>query len=89
MGKDGGEDFDWSKTICSTLKSSDVNEVKKLRKLVLLSLQLDESDKSAKKSFKNYCVNHHDLIDPDLEEYSTKTFTATAEFLETFPIYGI
>lgn len=52
MGKDGGEDFDWSKTICSTLKSSDVNEVKKLRKQVLLSLQFDESDKSAKKSFK-------------------------------------
>ncbi|CAJ1959161.1 unnamed protein product [Cylindrotheca closterium] len=52
MGNDGNDDFDWSKAICSTLKSSDVNEVKKLRKLVLLSLQLDESDKSAKKSFK-------------------------------------
>mmetsp|Transcript_30698 Transcript_30698/g.73645 ORF Transcript_30698/g.73645 Transcript_30698/m.73645 type:complete len:331 (+) Transcript_30698:72-1064(+) len=52
MGKDGSDGFDWSKAICSTLKSSDANEVKKLRKLVLLSLQLDESDKSAKKSFK-------------------------------------
>lgn len=52
MGTDTSEDFDWSKAICSTLKSSDVSEVKKLRKQVLLSLQLDESDKSAKKSFK-------------------------------------
>jgi len=52
MGEGGSDDFDWSKAICSTLKSSDVNEVKKLRKLVLLSLQLDESDKGAKKSFK-------------------------------------
>jgi RNA recognition motif-containing protein len=34
------------------LQSSDVQEVKKLRKNVLLSLQLDESDKAAKKQFK-------------------------------------
>ena len=43
---------DWSKSIRSILKSSDVRELKKLRKNVLLSLQLDESDKSAKKQFK-------------------------------------
>jgi len=52
MGKGGSDDFDWKKAIYSTLKSSDVNEVKRLRKLVLLSLQLDESDKGVKKSFK-------------------------------------
>lgn len=44
--------IDWSKSIRSVLKSSDTLEVKKLRKNVLLSLQLDESDKSAKKQFK-------------------------------------
>jgi nucleolin len=54
MGSDNQNstyDLDWNKSICSTLKSSDVREVKKLRKLVLLSLQL-ESDKTAKKKFK-------------------------------------
>eukprot|EP00980_Cylindrotheca_fusiformis_P001765 scaffold405_cov132-Cylindrotheca_fusiformis.AAC.17 len=49
---DSSYELDWNKTICSTLTSSDVQEVKKLRKLVLLSLQLDESDKTAKKRFK-------------------------------------
>ena len=43
---------DWSKSIKSILKTSDVCEVKKLRKMVLLSLQMDESDKAAKKQFK-------------------------------------
>lgn len=46
---------DWSKAIRSILKSSsdeDARQVKKLRKDVLLSLQLDDSDKSAKKQFK-------------------------------------
>lgn len=43
---------DWSKAIRSILQSSDTREVKKLRKSVLLSLQLDESDKAAKKQFK-------------------------------------
>lgn len=55
MGKDSQDstyDLDWNKSICSILKSSDVREVKKLRKLVLLSLQLDDSDKTAKKTFK-------------------------------------
>ena len=44
-----------SESIISTLSGEDVKEglkVKKLRKLVLLSLQQDESDKSAKKDFK-------------------------------------
>lgn len=50
--KDSSYDLDWNKSICSTLTSSDVREVKKLRKLVLLSLQLDDSDKTAKKRFK-------------------------------------
>jgi nucleolin len=50
--QDSSYDLDWNKSICSTLTSSDVREVKKLRKLVLLSLQLDGSDKTAKKSFK-------------------------------------
>jgi nucleolin len=44
--------IDWGKSIRSVLKSSDVRDVKKLRKNVLLSLQLDDSDKSAKKQFK-------------------------------------
>ena len=47
-----GTDTDWSKAIRSILQSSDTREVKKLRKSVLLSLQLDESDKTAKKQFK-------------------------------------
>jgi len=44
--------LDWSKSIRSVLKSSDVMDVKSLRKSVLLSLQLDESDKAVKKQFK-------------------------------------
>lgn len=44
--------IDWSKSIRSVLKSSDVSEIKKLRKMVLLSVQLDDSDKAAKKLFK-------------------------------------
>ncbi len=44
--------INWNKAIRSVLQSSDSTEVKKLRKIVLLSLQLDESDKSAKKQFK-------------------------------------
>jgi nucleolin len=45
-------EVDWSKSIKSVLKSSDVRDVKKLRKMVLLSLQMDDSDKAGKKSFK-------------------------------------
>ena len=48
-----GPVVDWSKSIRSVLQSSEVVEVKKLRKNVLLSLQLDESDKAAKKQFKH------------------------------------
>lgn len=44
--------IDWSKAIRSVLQSADTTEVKKLRKSVLLSLQLEESDKAAKKQFK-------------------------------------
>ena len=47
-----GPVVDWSKSVRSVLQSSEVVEVKKLRKDVLLSLQLDESDKAAKKQFK-------------------------------------
>jgi nucleolin len=47
-----GTDVDWSKSIRSLLKSSDVRDVKKLRKMVLLSLQMEESDKASKKTFK-------------------------------------
>lgn len=48
---------DWTKSITSVLEgeaSGDTSprQVKKLRKLVLLSLQIDESDKAAKKQFK-------------------------------------
>lgn len=46
------DNLDWKKSIGSVLKSSDVREVKKLRKMVLLSLQIDDSDKAAKKQFK-------------------------------------
>jgi RNA recognition motif-containing protein len=43
----------WRKSILSILTSSDAQyQVKKLRKNVLLTLQLDDSDKSAKKEFK-------------------------------------
>eukprot|EP00934_Nitzschia_sp_Nitz4_P001649 Nitzschia sp. Nitz4//scaffold3_size479765//397452//398570//NITZ4_000170-RA/size479765-processed-gene-1.490-mRNA-1//1//CDS//3329550968//1649//frame0 len=52
MVSEATSQVDWSKSIRSILKSSDVREVKKLRKLVLLSLQMDDSDKSAKKQFK-------------------------------------
>ena len=44
--------FDWKKSIQSILKSSEARQVKKVRKMVLLSLQLDDSDKTAKKVFK-------------------------------------
>lgn len=49
----GDDGVDWSKSIRSVLKSSDTANVKKLRKLVLLSLQMDDSDKGAKKKFKH------------------------------------
>lgn len=55
MGKDNGE-VDWEKSIVSMLEASDdvqSRNVKKLRKMVLLSLQMDESDKNAKKLFQN------------------------------------
>ncbi|KAL3920728.1 MAG: hypothetical protein SGILL_003113 [Bacillariaceae sp.] len=58
----GDSSVDWQKSITSILagsksksSSDDVDaprQVKKLRKLVLLSLQMDDSDKSAKKQFK-------------------------------------
>ena len=47
--------IDWEKSITSILEASedsDARKVKKLRKMVLLSLQMDDSDKSAKKLFK-------------------------------------
>lgn len=55
MGSD--DNLDWNKSIRSILKSSNVKEVKKLRKELFLSLQLDESDKKAKKSFKRAVTN--------------------------------
>ena len=55
MGSD--DNLDWNKSIRSILKSSNVKEVKKLRKELFLSLQLDESDKTAKKSFKRAVKN--------------------------------
>lgn len=46
----------WYKSINSFLESSsEVKHIKQLRKIVLLSLQFDESDKSAKKRFKK-CI---------------------------------
>mmetsp|Transcript_17727 Transcript_17727/g.40691 ORF Transcript_17727/g.40691 Transcript_17727/m.40691 type:complete len:381 (+) Transcript_17727:186-1328(+) len=51
---------DWDKSITSILEGSDsddVRKVKKLRKMVLLSLQIDESDKAAKKLFKKAVQN--------------------------------
>jgi nucleolin len=50
--EEGDDSVDWGKAIRSVLKSSDVRQVKKLRKIVFLSLQMDDSDKSAKKDFK-------------------------------------
>ena len=53
-GKDTGN-IDWEKSIISMLQASDDVEsrkVKKIRKKVLLSVQMDESDKAAKKLFK-------------------------------------
>eukprot|EP00533_Pseudo-nitzschia_delicatissima_P000154 CAMPEP_0116084472 /NCGR_PEP_ID=MMETSP0327-20121206/3819_1 /TAXON_ID=44447 /ORGANISM="Pseudo-nitzschia delicatissima, Strain B596" /LENGTH=342 /DNA_ID=CAMNT_0003575417 /DNA_START=68 /DNA_END=1093 /DNA_ORIENTATION=+ len=47
--------IDWEKSIKSILEASedgDARKVKKLRKMVLLSLQMDDSDKSSKKLFK-------------------------------------
>ena len=44
--------IDWKKSVTSILHSSDERQVKKLRKMVLLSLQLDDSEKPAKKKFK-------------------------------------
>ena len=47
--------IDWEKSINSILEASENDEgrnVKKLRKMVLLSLQMDESDKKNKKLFK-------------------------------------
>mmetsp|Transcript_3814 Transcript_3814/g.10007 ORF Transcript_3814/g.10007 Transcript_3814/m.10007 type:complete len:346 (-) Transcript_3814:287-1324(-) len=47
--------IDWEKSINSIMEASDdveARKVKKLRKMVLLSLQMDESDKAAKKLFK-------------------------------------
>ncbi|KAG7350570.1 RNP-1 like RNA-binding protein [Nitzschia inconspicua] len=53
---DINQGVDWHKSITSVLtgeSSLDTpRQVKKLRKLVLLSLQMDESDKNAKKQFK-------------------------------------
>ena len=47
--------IDWEKSIKSILEASedaDARKVKKLRKMVLLSLQMDDSDKDTKKLFK-------------------------------------
>merc|ERR1712166_937742 len=51
------DSVDWNKSISSILESSEIKQVKKLRKMVLLSLQLDESDKSSKKLFKKAIQN--------------------------------
>jgi len=53
-------DIDWEKSISSILEASDdveARKVKKLRKMVLLSLQIEESDKAAKKFFKKAIQN--------------------------------
>jgi RNA recognition motif-containing protein len=53
LSNDSG--VDWEKSINSILEASNKKEatkVKKLRKMVLLSLQMDDSDKSSKKLFK-------------------------------------
>ena len=64
MPKESIDDgVDWDKFISSILEGSDIEEVrkvKKLRKMVLLSLQMDDSDKSAKKLFKNAIQNMED-----------------------------
>jgi len=55
LTKDDNDSIDWEKSIKSILEASedgDARKVKKLRKMVLLSLQMDDSDKAAKKSFK-------------------------------------
>ena len=52
MGSD--HTVDWKDAVLSILKGSDGPiKVKKLRKTVLLSLQLDDSDKASKKAFKS------------------------------------
>lgn len=64
MPKESIDDgVDWDKSIGSILEGSDgdeVRKVKKLRKMVLLSLQMDESDKAAKKQFKKAIQNMED-----------------------------
>ena len=55
------DSVDWNKSISSILESSEIKQVKKLRKMVLLSLQLDESDKSSKKLFKKAIQNMEEL----------------------------
>mmetsp|Transcript_15364 Transcript_15364/g.21402 ORF Transcript_15364/g.21402 Transcript_15364/m.21402 type:complete len:350 (-) Transcript_15364:196-1245(-) len=65
MGNKGTDDsINWTETILSTLKGATKEDtggeasstgslpVKRLRRLVLLSLQIDDSDKSGKKTFK-------------------------------------
>mmetsp|Transcript_25235 Transcript_25235/g.38849 ORF Transcript_25235/g.38849 Transcript_25235/m.38849 type:complete len:351 (-) Transcript_25235:141-1193(-) len=65
MGNKGTDDsINWTETILSTLKGATKEDtggeasstgslpVKRLRRLVLLSLQIDDSDKSGKKAFK-------------------------------------
>jgi len=52
--------IDWEKSINSILEASEnkaARKVKKLRKMVLISLQMDESDKAAKKLFKKAIQN--------------------------------
>jgi len=52
--------IDWAKSINSILEASENDEarkVKKIRKMVFLSLQMDESDKAAKKLFKKAIQN--------------------------------
>jgi RNA recognition motif-containing protein len=60
-GTDGNDDddaitssVDWIKSIKSVLENAEegARQVKKIRKMVLLSLQLDDGDKGAKKHFK-------------------------------------
>ena len=57
LSSSSDDSVDWNKSISSILESSEIKQVKKLRKMVLLSLHLDESDKSSKKLFKKAIQN--------------------------------
>ena len=64
------DDSEWRDAVVSTLKGTDSSKanLKDLRRLVLISLQCDESDKSAKKHYKRTIKS--------LEEEGTLTLDA-------------